>query len=143
MSEIDPPTGPEVARSIRVFLSDLRSFMDRQPGAYDLDGCAAWLQELNTYYARWAQVWGQTEGLYAGLVYHEIANMGDEEYKKIKNSSTITDLYVKGKYRVHAALYSEMDKWGKVLQAAADNTRTLLASYREERKMEPRTTTQQ
>ena len=142
MNETEP-TGRDMTAEVRAFLADLHAFLNSQPPADDLDGSAHWLQSLGVYYARWAQVWGMTEALYAGVVHHEIANMDVEEYKKIKNSSTLTDLYVKGKYRATAALYAEMDKMGRVIQAAADNTRTLMASYREERRMEPRTTTKQ
>ena len=41
--------------------------------------------------------------------------MEEDEFKKIKNSSTLTDLYVKGKYHVVSRLLVELQNKGRVL----------------------------
>ena len=119
----------------RVFLDTLNAFLESQPPADDLDSSSAWLIDLNAYYSRWAQVQGDIETMYAQLVHREISGMEEDEFKKIKNSSTLTDLYVKGKYHVVSRLLVELQNKGRVLAQVSENTRTLLASWRREQEM--------
>lgn len=119
----------------RVFLDTLNTFLENQPPADDLDASSDWLIDLNAHYSRWAQVQGDIETMYAQLVHLEISGMDEDEFKKIKNSSTLTDLYIKGKYHVVSRILGELQNKGKVLAQASENTRTLLASWRQEQGM--------
>jgi polysaccharide pyruvyl transferase WcaK-like protein len=76
---------------------------------------------------------GMNESIYAYLMMTCIKNMPDEEYKKIKHSSTLTDYYIKGKYPNATAIFEQCRAVQKLLIVTSDNYRTLLSSFRQER----------
>lgn len=132
--------GKEQIKQMRYFCDALRTFLDEQPPAKELDATAGWLTELNSMYARLAEMEGMAEGFISQLTFHAISEMPDEEYKKIKSSSTLTTRYIQGKFPDQTRVINTVLNYRKVLQTAADNTRTLMSSYRQEMDMENRTT---
>jgi len=62
-----------------------------------------------------------------------ITTAPEEEYKRIKHSSTLTDYYVKGKYPKATAIFEQCRAVQKLLLVTSDNYRTLLSSFRQER----------
>lgn len=127
-------------KKLAAFANDLRAFMDEQPPAKELDASAAWLAELNAMYARLAEMEGIAEGFISQLTYNAIKGMDDDEYKKVKNSSTLVTRYIQGMHPGAVRVVATILNYKKVLQTAADNTRTLMSSYRQEMEMQGRTT---
>jgi len=132
-------TGQDQIQAMRDFCDTIRLFLDDQPPAKELDATAAWMVELNAIYARLAEMEGIAEGFISQLTYHAISEMPDDEYKKIKNSSTLTLRYIQGKFPEQTRVVNTILNYRKVLQTAADNTRTLMSSYRQEMEMQGRT----
>jgi hypothetical protein len=123
----------------RAFLANAETLLSSGPGADDLDGMAAWISEMNAAFARLAQLAGECEAVYARLVQHELSTIEDEELKKIKHSSTLTELWVRGKYPEAYATVAKMERMARVFTEVLQNSRTLLASYRQEREFDLRT----
>lgn len=112
------------------FLRDIDDLLQNQPSAEDLKSSTEWLTMLNGMYSRWSQVHGEVQSLYARLIYTMISAMSDEEYKKIKTSSTLTDLYIRGKYPEFSEVHERLTVMEKVLSQVSQNTRTLMSSWR-------------
>jgi hypothetical protein len=116
---------------------DLRSWLAKeQPEVEDLDACQKFLKQLNAVSARHAHVVGQMESVYASKTMQLIKNAEDEEYKRVKNSSTLVERWVNGQIPNIARDYKEINDLGKVLKMVADNYRTLISSYRSQMEME-------
>jgi len=123
----------------RAFLEKAEALIKEAPRADDLDGATDWLLRFNSAYARWAQVTGEVEAVYARLVHHELSNIEEEDLKRIKHSSTLTELWVRGKYSEAYSTLARLQTMGRVFQEVAQNTRTALASWRQEREFDLRT----
>lgn len=115
------------------FLLSLGKLFKGQPSAADLDASDKFLRNLNVMYARWAQLDGKAQGLLAVIMHEQIKSMSEDDYKKIKSSSTLTTSYIEGSYPEICAKAHEVKNMGYVIRTTADNYRTLISSYRKER----------
>lgn len=131
-------TGKEAVATLRQFAETVRVFLESQPSARDLDASAAWLEEMSAHLARWAQMNGLAESVIATLQYGAVKAMPEEDWKRIKNSSTMQAAYVAGMYPNTTAVCREVANIGQALRTASENTRTLLSSYRLEREIDSR-----
>ena len=118
---------------IQAFLEELNAWITTAPSAEDLEECDDFLRQLSGYYSRYTVISGLNESIYAQLMMSCIRDMPDEEYKRIKHSSTLTDYYVKGKYPKATAIFEQCRAVQKLLLVTSDNYRTLLSSFRQER----------
>jgi polysaccharide pyruvyl transferase WcaK-like protein len=73
------------------------------------------------------------ESIYSQLLMMCIRDMAEEEYKRIKHSSTLTDYYVKGKYPKATAIFEQCRGVKQLLLTTSELYRTLLSSFRQER----------
>ena len=136
-------SGAHIYNEIRGFLVAVTELMKTQPPANNLDESEKFLRNLNSYYAGYAQMMGKAESFYNAIAHNVINTIEDEAWKKIKNSSTLTDRYITGKFPRAGAVYNEMKTLGHVFRTVAENYRTLISSYRQEREFELRTQTRQ
>ncbi len=133
----------QTLKAAREFLESAELLLSSGPGADDLDGMSAWIASMNAAFARWAQLAGECETIYARLAQLEISQISEEDFKRIKGSSTLTELWVKGKYPDAWSVVIRMERMGKVFTEVLQNSRTLLASWRQEREFEIRSTINQ
>jgi len=138
-------TGEETYKQLTAFGSECRAFLDSQPAASDLDASSRWLESLNALYGRWAQMNGLAKAAIAILYRETIAAIpaDSDEWKKIKNSSTAQINYVQGKFPKMSTACEDVIQLGYILRSAADNTRTLISSFRLEREINSRTQVRQ
>ena len=118
---------------IQAFLEELNAWITTASSAEHLEECDDFLRQLSGYYSRYTVISGLNESIYAQLMMSCIRDMPDEEYKRIKHSSTLTDYYVKGKYPKATAIFEQCRAVQKLLLVTSDNYRTLLSSFRQER----------
>ena len=118
---------------IQAFLEELNTWITTAPSAEHLEECDDFLRQLSGYYSRYTVISGLNESIYAQMMMSCIRDMPDEEYKRIKHSSTLTDYYVKGKYPKATAIFEQCRAVQKLLLVTSDNYRTLLSSFRQER----------
>jgi len=118
---------------IQAFLEELNAWITTAPSAEHLEECDDFLRQLSGYYSRYTVISGLNESIYAQMMMSCIRDMSDEEYKRIKHSSTLTDYYVKGKYPKATAIFEQCRAVQKLLLVTSDNYRTLLSSFRQER----------
>ena len=121
------------------FLSQVKKLTGSQPPASDLDAVDRFMRNLNAIYARWAHLNGVATSVLSQLTYQTLKEIGEEDFKRIKNSSTLTTEYVQGTYPEITALCIEIQQTGYVLKSVADNYRTLVSSYRLEREIDSKT----
>ena len=126
-------------RAARQWMDTTEALVNSAPGADDLEASSVWVQHLSAAYARWAQLNGECETVYARLVQKELAEISEEEFKRIKGSSTLTEKWVQGRYYEQYSVVSRMASWGRAMSEIMQNTRTLLASWRQEREFEIKT----
>jgi len=120
---------------VKAFCEDIAAFVASAPSGNDLDAVSAWFQELSAWYARYTEIAGKSERIYTEMLMKTIKNMPEEEYKRVKNSSTLTDQYVRGMYPMATAIFTQCSAIKTMLTTVSDNYRALLYSYRQERNM--------
>ena len=118
---------------IKAFCDEVNAWISTAPSAEDLDSCDEYLRQLSAYYSRYTVIAGMNESIYSQLLMICIRDMPDEEYKKVKHSSTLTDFYIKGKYPKATAIFEQCRSVKNLLVITSDNYRTLLSSFRQER----------
>jgi hypothetical protein len=118
---------------IKAFCEEVNTWISVAPSAEDLDSCDEYLRQLSAYYSRYTVISGMNESIYSYLMMSCIRDMPEEEYKRVKHSSTLTDFYVKGKYPKATAIFEQCRAVQKLLLVTSDNYRTLLSSFRQER----------
>jgi hypothetical protein len=118
---------------IKAFCEEVNTWISVAPSAEDLDSCDEYLRQLSAYYSRYTVISGMNESIYSYLMMTCIRDMPEEEYKRVKHSSTLTDFYVKGKYPKATAIFEQCRAVQKLLLVTSDNYRTLLSSFRQER----------
>ena len=118
---------------IQSFLEEINSWITTAPSAEHLEECDDFLRQLSAYYSRYTVISGINESIYSQMLMTCIRDMPEEEYKRIKHSSTLTDYYVKGKYPKATAIFEQCRAVQKLLLVTSDNYRTLLSSFRQER----------
>jgi hypothetical protein len=118
---------------IKAFCEEVNTWISVAPSAEDLDSCDEYLRQLSAYYSRYTVISGMNESIYSQLLMMCIRDMPEEEYKRIKHSSTLTDYYVKGKYPKATAIFEQCRAVKQLLLITSDNYRTLLSSFRQER----------
>lgn len=118
---------------IKNFCEEVNAWISTAPSAEHLDECDEYLRQLSSYYARYTVISGINESIYSQLLMQCIRDMSEEEYKRIKHSSTLTDYYVKGKYPKATAIFEQCRSLKQLLLITSDNYRTLLSSFRQER----------
>lgn len=133
----------DTLNTARNFLEQAEMIIREAPRADDLDAATDWLHRFNVAAARMAQLLGEVETVYARLVQHEISGISEDDWKRIKGSSTLTELWVKGKYPEAYSVFARLQATNRAFQEIAQNTRTALASWRQEREFELRTTIRQ
>jgi hypothetical protein len=118
---------------IKAFCDEVNTWISVAPSAEDLDSCDEYLRQLSAYYSRYTVISGINESIYSQLLMSCIRDMPEEEYKRIKHSSTLTDFYIKGKYPKATAIFEQCRSIKNLLVITSDNYRTLLSSFRQER----------
>lgn len=118
---------------IKAFCDEVNTWITTAPSAEMLDECDDFLKQLSAYYSRYTVITGMNESIYSQMLMTCIRDMPEEEYKRIKHSSTLTDYYVKGKYPKATAIFEQCRAVQKLLVITSDNYRTLLSSFRQER----------
>jgi len=118
---------------IKAFCEEVNTWISVAPSAEDLDSCDEYLRQLSAYYSRYTVISGMNESIYSYLMMSCIRDMPEEEYKRVKHSSTLTDFYVKGKYPKATAIFEQCRSVQRLLLVTSDNYRTLLSSFRQER----------
>jgi hypothetical protein len=118
---------------IKAFCEEVNTWISVAPSAEDLDSCDEYLRQLSAYYSRYTFISGMNESIYSYLMMTCIRDMPEEEYKRVKHSSTLTDFYVKGKYPKATAIFEQCRAVQRLLLVTSDNYRTLLSSFRQER----------
>jgi polysaccharide pyruvyl transferase WcaK-like protein len=118
---------------IKAFCEEVNTWISVAPSAEDLDSCDEYLRQLSAYYSRYTVISGMNESIYSYLMMSCIRDMPEEEYKRVKHSSTLTDFYVKGKYPKATAIFEQCRAVQRLLLVTSDNYRTLLSSFRQER----------
>ena len=118
---------------IKSFCDEVNAWITTAPSAEDLDSCDEYLRQLSAYYSRYTVISGMNESIYSQLLMMCIRDMPDEEYKRVKHSSTLTDFYIKGKYPKATAIFEQCRSVKHLLVITSDNYRTLLSSFRQER----------
>lgn len=138
------PARPEY-NEFSVFLESTRMLLENQPPASDLEASDSWLRELNAVMGRAAQMRGKAEAMQATLTALALQSLdvSSDEYRKLKSSSTLMSLYAASLRPKMWALTVEAIQIGYILSSAAENTRTLMSSFRLEREIESRTTVRQ
>lgn len=138
------PKRPEYTEFSK-FLESTRLLLENQPPASDLDASDAWLRELNAVMGLAAQMRGKAEAMQATLTALALQSLdiASDEYKKLKSSSTLMSMYAASLRPKMWALTVEAIQIGYILSSAAENTRTLMSSWRLERDIEARTTVRQ
>ncbi len=117
---------------IQTFCDEVNAFINTAPSAEMLDLCDDFLRQLSAYYSRYTVISGINESIYSQMLMTCIRDMPEEEYKRVKHSSTLTDYYVKGKYPKATAIFEQCRAVQKLLLVTSDNYRTLLSSFRQE-----------
>ena len=118
---------------IKAFCDEVNTWISVAPSAEDLDSCDEYLRQLSAYYSRYTVISGMNESIYSQLLMMCIRDMPEEEYKRIKHSSTLTDYYVKGKYPKATAIFEQCRAVKQLLLTTSELYRTLLSSFRQER----------
>jgi len=118
---------------IKAFCEEVNTWVSVAPSAEDLDSCDEYLRQLSAYYSRYTVISGMNESIYSYLMMTCIRDMPEEEYKRVKNSSTLTDYYVKGKYPKATAIFEQCRAVKQLLLTTSELYRTLLSSFRQER----------
>jgi replicative superfamily II helicase len=118
---------------IKAFCEEVNAWISTAPSAEMLDECDEYLRQLSAYYSRYTVISGMNESIYSYLMMSCIRDMPEEEYKRVKHSSTLTDFYVKGKYPKATAIFEQCRAIQRLLIVTSDNYRTLLSSFRQER----------
>jgi hypothetical protein len=118
---------------IKNFCDEVNAWISTAPSAEYLEECDEYLRQLSAYYSRYTVISGINESIYSQLLMICIRDMSEEEYKRIKHSSTLTDYYVKGKYPKATAIFEQCRAVKQLLLITSDNYRTLLSSFRQER----------
>jgi polysaccharide pyruvyl transferase WcaK-like protein len=118
---------------IKAFCDEVNTWISVAPSAEDLDSCDEYLRQLSAYYSRYTVISGINESIYSQLLMSCIRDMPEEEYKRVKHSSTLTDFYIKGKYPKATAIFEQCRSIKNLLVITSDNYRTLLSSFRQER----------
>jgi hypothetical protein len=118
---------------IKAFCDEVNTWISVSPSAEHLEECDEYLRQLSAYYSRYTVISGMNESIYSQLLMMCIRDMAEDEYKRIKHSSTLTDYYVKGKYPKATAIFEQCRAVKQLLLITSDNYRTLLSSFRQER----------
>jgi polysaccharide pyruvyl transferase WcaK-like protein len=118
---------------IKNFCDEVNAWITTAPSAENLDECDEYLRQLSGYYARYTVIAGMNESIFAQLLMTCIRDMAEEEYKRVKHSSTLTDFYIKGKYPKATAIFEQCRAVKQLLTVTSDNYRTLLSSFRHEK----------
>ena len=118
---------------IKSFCEEVNAWITTAPSAENLDECDEFLRQLSAYYSRYTVISGINESIYSQLLMICIRDMPEEEYKRVKHSSTLTDFYIKGKYPKATATFEQCRAIKHLLTITSDNYRTLLSSFRQER----------
>ena len=92
---------------IKNFCEEVNVWITTAPSAENLDECDEFLRQLSAYYSRYTFISGINESIYSQLLILCIRDMPEEEYKRVKHSSTLTDFYIKGKYPKATAIFEQ------------------------------------
>ena len=118
---------------IKAFCDEVNAWISTAPSAEMLDECDQYLRQLSAYYSRYTVISGMNESIYSQLLMMCIRDMAEDEYKRIKHSSTLTDYYIKGKYPKATAIFEQCRGVKQLLLTTSELYRTLLSSFRQER----------
>lgn len=105
-----------------------------QPPLTDLDGVMQWLTEMQSLYATLATYEAQAKALFNNAMYVAISEreISEDIWKKIGRSSTLLNDFVAGLYGDRAEVWNRLQNLMTVVRTIFDNTRTMIATLREE-----------
>jgi len=106
---------------IQTFCDEVNAWITTAPSAEMLDECDEFLRQLSAYYSRYTVISGINESIYSQMLMTCIRDMPEEEYKRVKHSSTLTDYYIKGKYPKATAIFEQCRAMQKLLLVTSDN----------------------
>ncbi len=131
----------EQARKMYGEMSGVKKLFEEQPSAEDITACDGWLRRMHGQYLYISGVNARAQGLFAQAVANIIDFTPEEEFKKVKNSSTLTEHYAAAQFPNTKKVLEASHHLLVLMRMTSENYRTLMASVREEKKMSPRSTT--
>lgn len=105
-----------------------------QPPLTDLDAVMQWLTEMQSLYATLATYEAQAKALFSNAMFIAISEreISEDIWKKIGRSSTLLNDFVAGLYGDRAEVWNTLQNLMTVVRTIFDNTRTMIATLREE-----------
>ena len=115
-------------------IKEIDQFLKDQPIAEDLDACDQFLRQLHALYGTVNTYAARMEiRFYEG--FKEVINNPKliDNWKMVKNSSTLSIAFVAGHYPEEYELWQKLKGYLGALRITSDNYRTLLSSFKEEK----------
>jgi hypothetical protein len=110
----------------------IRQHIEVQPSCEDLGATDIWIRELNFLAARFTVIVAQVDSIFAKAVYQTVKALHQQpSFKSIKGSSTLVTEFVKGRFPRVCQAHTEAHYIEKIIKPTMDNTRTLVASFRD------------
>ena len=105
-----------------------------QPPLSDLDAALDWVKDVQALYSTLGTYEAQAKALFTNAMYIAISRreISEEIWKKIGRSSTLLNDFVAGLYGDRYETWHRLQNLMTVLKAVFENTRTLIATLREE-----------
>ena len=154
-----PPTKRQQVRERKIteteemqFLSDFNDLAEQidllineQPGAHDLDNLTHWFGQMQSLCATLAHYEARADALFNLSQFQAIANkeIPDADWQRIGRSSTLTTNYVAGLYWDRYVAWKRLHNLMNLTKTIFENTRTLIATVREEKKSQLQTVNNQ
>jgi len=107
-----------------------------QPGADDLSACDEWLRSFHSLLSNLAYQQARSEALFCTEQVECLDKISAEHMKVIKGSSTLVTAHVSGLCPEVFAAYRRLTNLLNVCRTIADDTRTVMASYRSQQEIE-------
>ena len=107
-----------------------------QPGADDLSACDEWLRSFHSLLSNLAYQQARSEALFCTEQVECLKQISAEDLKVIKGSSTLVTNYIAGLCPEVFAAHRRLTNLLNVCRTIADDTRTVMASYRSQREIE-------
>ena len=113
-------------------LGKIESYVSKSPSSENLNECDLYFQKIRSAYALLAHHMGILEAVYAMKAYESIKGMSESEYKRIKNSSTISTTYLDGLNPRLTLLRKKAAELKILIRQSSDELRTLISFRKEE-----------
>jgi len=120
-------------------MKTIKMLFDNQPPATDLELCDLWMREMHGHYARvGAGIEPRAKALFAQATVDVVTNCPEEQYKRFKSSTTLTEAMVSASYPHTAKVVFACKSLLKLMEIASDDYRTLISAVKQEKGMAPR-----